>query len=312
MSDDTLISGENPTEGTTENPTTVAQEGTSAQDATVQQESPAATNSWYSDEYAGLIESKGFKSADDVLKSYKNLEAMTGNSIRIPSEDASDEAKQDFFNKIKGIEGVLVKGDEEFYNKLGRPETADGYKFDDVLKAEVVNNLPGVDQELEDFKSIAHEIGLTDEQAAKLVDMRMSALTKFQDNTAIARQESEQTLRKVWGADFDNRLDAAKKVAGIYTDKYGEQMEQLIHGPAGNNPAFLEILSELAGTFKEKGHEGMSGSQLGDTPEIAQQKIAEMKSDRGFMKAYNDAFHPGHKAAVAKMANLYKLANGTL
>jgi hypothetical protein len=73
----------------------------------------------------------------------------------------------------------------------------------------------------------------------------------------------------------------------------------------------LNILSELAVIHKEKGHEGMSGSQFGTTPDEALQKISDKRADPGFMKAYHDDVHPGHKQAVEEMKRLYALANGT-
>ena len=46
-----------------------------------------------SEDYKSLVETKGFKGVDDVLKSYQNLERMVGNSIRLPNEDSSPEFK---------------------------------------------------------------------------------------------------------------------------------------------------------------------------------------------------------------------------
>lgn len=281
-------------------------------------ESVAATN-WHSEDYSELIEAKGFKSADDVLKSYKNLEAMQGNSVRIPPVDASPEAKQDFLDKIKDVDGILLANDEALFDKLGRPESADGYKLDDVLQADVVNHVPGIDQELTDFKTIAHEIGLSDAQAAKLVEMRITALTSQQQHVDATREQAETTLRKNWGADFDARLAGAKETMTIFQQKYDSTNDDgsfsgpvtdLINGPAGNNPVFLELVNELAQSYKEKGHEGVSKIEYGDTPETATRKIAEKRADRGFMEAYKDKMNPNHRAAVAELQGLYKLQSG--
>lgn len=273
--------------------------------------SAAATNEWYSEDYADLIESKGFKTADDVLKSYKNLEAMTGNSVRIPSEDASPEAKADFYEKIKDLDGVLIKDSDDFYNKLGRPEDATGYDFGEVIDGEMYGSVPNLDAELTDFQHIAHEAGLTNEQAAKLVEMRMSTIEAQQEALEAQKAASEQSLKKHWGADYDNRLASARQVVKIYGEKYGDTINQLVNSAAGNNPALLDMLSELGSMYKEKNHEGMQSNQFGMTPEMAQAKIAEMRADRGFLAAYQDDMHPGHREAVSKLQKLYQLANGS-
>ena len=87
-------------------------------------------------------------------------------------------------------------------------------------------------------------------------------------------------------------------------------MAELVNSPAGNNPVLLQMLSELAGSYKEKGHTGAQSVQFGMTPEGALSKIADKKADRGFMEAWGDAMHPTHKQAVAELTSLYELANG--
>lgn len=275
-------------------------------------QSPAEVNvpAWYSEDFAELVEKKGFKSADDALKSYKNLESMVGNSVRIPSEDASPEAKAEFLEKIKDVEGILLKNDENLYGKLGRPESSDGYNLEEIIDRELFNSMPTLADELDDFKELAFEAGLSKEQASKLVDMRMRTLKSFTEEHLKNREAAEGALRKSWGSDYDNRLAAAKQVIKIYGEKYGDHVTQLVNSPAGNNPALLNMLSELGEMYKEKKHEGMSGSHFGMTPDMAAAKIHEKRSDVGFLKAYNDDRHPGHKQAIAEMERLYRIANG--
>lgn len=271
--------------------------------------SEAVTNeNWYSTEYQELIESKGFKSADDVIKSYANLESKLGSSVKIPPADASDEAKKEFYDKVKHMEGIVWTGDENFYDRLGRPESPEGYVLEDKVNSELKEYVPTLDEELNDFKSIAHNIGLSNEQAQQLVEMRMKTIESQTAQLEHQKAEAQQQLKSMWGNEYENRLNAAKSVANIYKEKYGESVEELINGPAGNHPAFINMFSELAELYKEKGHEGMSQAQFGDTPETAREKIAEKRSDTGFMKAYNNSSHPDHKTAVNTMNKLYTLA----
>jgi hypothetical protein len=313
MSEDTIMSApevvETPVEAVTQEPVSEASVET-------QTESPAVTNepavefiSTLSEDLQGMSNLKDFKTADDLAKSYVELQRMVGNSVRIPAEDASPEAKKEFLDKIKGIDGVLLKDDESLLNKLGKPETSDMYNLDEVMKDKDLTGVPHFDEELEDFKKIAHEAGLTNEQASKLVDMRVQTISAQESRMEEDKEQASAELKKTWGEDFDNRLNGAKRVAKVYSEKYGDHMNALINSPAGNNPALLNMMSELAVVYKEKGHEGMSGAHFGLTPEGAANKIAEKKADVGFMRAYMDDMAPGHKQAVAELQKLYGIAN---
>lgn len=277
-------------------------------------ESPAVTNELnlldhVSDDFKYVIDKKGFKDLNDVVKSYVNLERMVGNSVRIPGEDASEEAKKEFYEKLKDVDGVILKDSEDMYTKLGRPESAEGYNLQDLVDAEIAGAVPNLGQEISDFQKTAHEIGLSKEQAAKLLEMRMGTLKSANETWTAKREAGEAELRKMWGEDHDNRLAAAKNVAKMYSEQYPDAMSELLNSQAGNNPAFINMLSELGRTFKETGHAGMQKAQFGTTPAEAAQKIADKRADTGFMKAYHDSMHPGHKQAVSEMMRLYELAN---
>lgn len=261
-----------------------------------------------SEEYKDLVATKGFQSTDDALKAYVNLEAMVGNSVRIPSDDASPEAKNEFLNKIKDIEGILIKDSDDFYTKLGRPETSDAYKFE--IEQTRVNQVPGLSEDLAEFQTKAHELGLTQEQASALVDMRIQGMTQSEESLIAERDASVDALKKTWGNDYDNRLKGVATVLENLKGQYGDALTELVESPAGNNVAFLQMTSELAAMYAEKGHKGLSKADFGMTPELAHAKISEKRADSGFMSAYGDPFHAGHKTAVTEMTKLYQLASG--
>lgn len=248
---------------------------------------------------------KDFSSANDLAKSYVELQRMVGNSVRVPSSDASAEAKQDFFEKIKDVDGVLFKDDPNLKHKLGAPESADAYKFEEKIDSSIYDYIsPQVDV----YKQKALELGLTEHQASELLSMQQGFMQQELQQLGAQREAAAAHLKEKWGSDFDSRMDAAKRAANIYADKYGDDVRALLDGPAGNNPAFITMLADMAEGFKEKGHEGMGGVQFGMTPEGAQAKIAEKRSDRGFMRAYQDSMDPGHSRAVAEMQKLYDIA----
>lgn len=262
-----------------------------------------------SEDLQGMGNLKDFKDVNQLAKSYVELQRMVGNSVRIPAEDASTEARQDFLDKIKDVDGVLLKEDENLYNKLGRPEDPDAYQLEDLINPDLYTVAPELSNEVDEYKKIAHELGLNKNQASELLKMRLQGLDAVKETHIQQKEQAAQQLKQMWGDDYDNRLNAARQVMDIYSEKYGDSVQELIDSPAGNNPAFLNMLNEIAMSYKEKNHEGMGTTQFGATPDSALQKIAEKRADRGFLKAYHDDRDPGHAKAVAEMTRLYDIAN---
>ena len=259
----------------------------------------------FSEEYKTLVETKGFQGVDDVLKSYENLERMVGGSIRLPSEDSSEEYIKEFHEKLSGIEGVakIPTNDEEkaaFYNKLGRPEEAINYSFGEASEA--------FDPALETkFKEIAHSIGLTNEQAKSLAEFEASFIPseeQLQQQQDEYNNKAASELKGVWGDDFDNRSKVTLEVLNKYGDKHPEAVEELKNA-VGNNPALRIMLADLAEAYQEKGTP-VGSTRVGMSSEQAGERISELKLDTGFMQQYLDARAPGHKEAVAKMTELYQ------
>lgn len=296
--------------------TEVPAEAAQAPVENIQQEAPANFQDLLSEELRSQANLSDFKTADDLAKSYLNAQKMIGNSIRIPSEDASPEAKADFYNKLKDLEGVIVKPTSEedysdYYNKLGRPSTSAEYKLDSVLESVGLEISDSINDELSGFKDLAYEMGLTNDQASKLLALRADEIKAADEAANMSIELGQKRLHEIWGQDYDNRLNAAKQVAKIYNEKYSTEMNELLNSSAANNPALLAMMSELATVYKEKGHEGMQKSNFGITPEEASNKIAEKRADKGFMTAYLDDSNPAHKQAVNEMAKLYQLAKSS-
>lgn len=279
------------------------------------EESPAVTNEEKEVAFIDTINEdlressnlKDFSDVNQLAKSYVELQRMVGNSVRIPPADASDESKKEFLSKIKDVEGIVFKDSEDMFSQLGRPATPEDYKIE--LDEKLTEQMPSLSEEILEFNKIAHEAGLTNEQVNTLVDMRSKEISSQLAEVEQQRQTATETLKKAWGSDFDNRLNAVKQVTKIYSEKYGDEISDLINSPAGDNPALLLMLSDLALSLKEKGHVGVSDTQFGMTPEGAKDKIAEKKADIGFQKAYHDDRHPGHNKAVAELTKLYDIAN---
>ena len=117
-----------------------------------------------SEEFANEPSLKDFKDINALAKSYVSAQRMLGNSIRIPGEDASDEARKAFYDKISTLPNI-IKFDENdptsVFNRLGRPETVDGYKLETAASID-----PTITST---FLQEAHKAGLTNRQVNTVI-----------------------------------------------------------------------------------------------------------------------------------------------
>jgi len=243
--------------------------------------------STFDDSTRGVIQTKGWKSPADVVGSYTNLEKLlgadkAGRAIVPPKDDASPE---DF---------------AAFYNKLGRPETADGYK------------LPVPDGDPGEFAKTAstwfHEAGLNTKQAEALA----GKWNEFQ-STIAANQHEElaqkaeidiQELKKTWGDKFEANSELARRAireAGLSSEE-----AQSIERALGVKKA-AEVFSKLGSQYAEapmKGGEGDVGGKFGFTPADAKSKIANLQKDAGWTAKYLS----GDVTARQEFDRLHKIA----
>jgi hypothetical protein len=232
----------------------------------------AAPQDWtagFDDGTRGLIQTKGWKTPGDAIASYANLEKLlgadkAGRAVVPPKEDASpDEWSQ-------------------FYQRLGRPEKADGYK------------LPVPDGDAGSFAQTAaqwfHEAGLSAKQAEMLAG-KWNEHMGGQMNQQAAQYEQQsaldlQDLQKEWGQQFEANAELARRArreAGL-TDQEGQAIERAL----GLKKA-AHVFAFLGKQFAEapmKGGEGAGRGSFGGTPEDAKARIAALKNDAGWTSKY--------------------------
>lgn len=249
------------------------------------------------------------KDLESLAKGYHSAQRMIGSRIPIPTEDASDEVREEFYKKLTNVPGVAKlpsEGNTEeleaFYNALGRPETNDGYKYELPEGVELNQDL------VNGFNAIAHKSGLTQEAAKNIMEWYAGAELQATQAQAETQKATDATLKQEWGNAYEAKMGEVKAAAYHIMDKYGDAGKELINSPMGNNPAFFQILSQLGSTLTEKGVlQGATSATHGLTPAEAQQKIDEIQGN--FNHAYYNDEHPGHKAAVEKMRQLHLDAN---
>lgn len=255
-----------------------------------------------------------FKDINGLAKSYINLNKKLGNSINIPTEDASDEAKQAFYDKIDSLpEFVKVPSPDnqeeinKFYNKLGRPEKPEDYDFtmDDPALNEIAASLP--DQQKK-FAEFAHSQGLSKSAVKALTQYQLEDALAQQQQALDYKEQSIQTLKQQWGGDYDARLQGANAVLKMYNKDHPNAIQDLMN-TAGSNPALISMMSDLANVYKETGNKGLEQSiSYGMTPEKASQQIDEIYTN--LQHPFHIMGHPDHEKALEKMEELYKIKAG--
>ncbi len=249
------------------------------------------------------------KDTSTLVKNYINAQKMIGNSVRIPRQDDPQELKDSFFAKLKDVPGIMKIPTNEaeqqaLFSALGRPISADGYALNAPEGAEFDPNI------INEFKGVAHKLGLSNNQAAALVNFQLQ-----QEGKARAANEAEVAattalLSKEWGSEYTNRINAVKELISTYSNKFPDQAAALVDNRVMNNPVVLMMAAELAKTYKEQGLIKESNTlQWGLTPEEAREKILEVKNNPELSKAYFDDRHPNHKAIVDKMQQYYNASH---
>jgi len=153
------------------------------------------------------------KTADEAFAGIKGAAEYMGNSLRIPGPDAGAEAMQKFYERVmEKAPGLMRKPDtsdpesfDAILKALGKPDSADKYQLPEIDGYQIP------DERIGRLKAIAHEAGLTADQAAKLYQTMLSDEANSQANQLGEHQAQMQQLRGEWGLAYESRMAAARK-----------------------------------------------------------------------------------------------------
>lgn len=251
------------------------------------QATPPDWTTGFSDEDKGYLTNKGFKQPGELLHAHRSLEKTFG----VPRER--------LLVKPEKEDDATAMG--EFYNKLGRPGTPDDYQLD--LPKE------GVDADFTKWaKDSFHKHGLTKKQAADLAKdyMQFSGgrVQAQQQDTEKQLQAAEATLRKEWGAAYDQNKEIAQRACTVFgvTQDAVEKLEKSL-GIAESMKLFQKIGARLGEDTFVSNNRGGQGFGI-RTPAAAKAEIAGLRTDTDFQ---NKLFS-GDAAAKERWENLHKWA----
>lgn len=234
-----------------------------------------------------------FKSPEELARGYVNAQSLIGQKRLALPNDKWGQPEWD-----------------GFWKELGRPDSPDGYKLPADIK--MPEGIKLDDAKLAKANAALHKAGLTPKQHEHV--MRYYAETlgeQFTAEEASRKQAYEtgiNTLKQEWGDKFDANVDVAKSVL----KKFGapELIERLNTSGFGNDPVLVKMLNQIGSLLLEDNARGGDGHglQVMDATR-ALREINSLKTDPEFMKAYNTADHPGHKAAIERWMELHQKAH---
>jgi hypothetical protein len=153
-----------------------------------------------------------FNDVGALAKSYVEARSMLGNAIRIPSEDAGEEDRARFLEKlVNNAPELMVKPDlsepeqsEAFYKTIGRPDDPAGYTKPENVK---------LDTEVEnELRNVLHAAGLSDAQFQKVLGAFSEREAQRQELVKASMEEATGDLKGKWGVTFEDRVNAAQKI----------------------------------------------------------------------------------------------------
>jgi len=241
-------------------------------------------------EASTLVTERQWKHPNDVIKSYRNLEKLTG----VPAEQI-----------IKLPKGDDPKAWNEVYTRLGRPEKAADYK------------LPVPEGQDGSFAKTAadwfHEAGVTQAGATRLATKwnEFQAAQQQQQAAQIAARDTEQVnaLKSEWGVNYDRLAGQVDKAA----ETFGMKPEQLaalkqVMGPK-EAMQFMQKIGSKLGVEDAQFHDGAAPQGFNNmSPEQAQAEIKRLQNDKLFAQEFNSKDPRVKSEARQKMARLSVIA----
>lgn len=231
------------------------------------------------------------KDVENLARSYVNAQRLIGaDKIPMPVNPTDDDL-------------------DRIYSRLGRPETPDGYeiKADGTILTEDLAS---------SYADVAHKLRLTPEQAKGVLDYYRSTVEQSEGASAemveIAREETVNTLRQEWGRAFDQKVEAASRVAQEFGTSEMFDIQLADGSKLGDNVEFIKAFAKIA-DFRQTVTSEDTVAEMPQsnvmTPAAAQAEIDAIMNDK--THAYWDRKNPvGRQQAVERMQHLMEQLHG--
>lgn len=251
------------------------------------------------------LEKVGAQDAGSLAKQFLDAQSYIGSSIRVPSEEAGEEDRRAFYEKIQKHAPDLIprpdSADAEAMNalwsQLGKPQDANEYSLPEGVSKEDVTDLLG----------FAHEANLTNSQVNTLIG-KMSEQSTAQQTEAQQRfEQDQQALRQEWGQAYDQNIQT---VANLVKQTGAPEAIATAAAKGELDSTVAKWLHGLSSQFKGEGTElsGQQGQPTSMTPQEATAQLDEIYSNREH--PLHMPSHPSHANAIRRVVELNAYALG--
>jgi hypothetical protein len=249
----------------------------------------ATAASWIPQDLRGNASLTKFKTADEALKAYVNIESAFGKKFEEHLKPDADPAVQ---ARIRTAMGV--------------PEAANGYE--DVKVPEGYQVDTGI---VGSFKETAFKAGLSKAQANSLQEWFIGQHLEQNTNLAASKVAEKEAalveLDKRWGAAKSRNVAMIQQLVAEHGG--ADVKAALDETGAGNDPRVLEFLARMAGKMAEDNLITPTAGGLTVADALKEMQTIRATDQKG---AYWNKDHAGHKAAVERMQYLTQYTSNAL
>ena len=202
-----------------------------SENSDVETKSQALWSDSFSEDEAKMVKDKGWKSPQDILKSYKELENLSSNKFSIPKADDAEAWK-----KLDA--------------KLGCPETIEGYDIQDIADIDK----PFIDA----FKEAALDAGMRPSQFQKMYDCYKDRQEKLTEAFNAQVEKDKDEVRAEWGNDYSMNEEIMKRGLRLF-----ELPEELLSNieMAISTKEFMKLGKRIGALVSEDAAKGLGGGE---------------------------------------------------
>ena len=245
------------------------------------------------------------KSLDSFIDNMKTTRDYVSNAIRVPTENAGDEDRQAFYDKLqKHAPNLMPTPDlanpesvSEALRRMGLPENVDGYEAIDG------DGVSFVDGQFDTLKKWAHDAGLTRSQFEAFAKA-IGADTYNQQSEAEQASKAElDAISKEWGLSAEAKYSEVVNFAK-QSDAPAAFVEALANKQINAETVFW--LSKMAAGAAESAQaSGQDTRTMSNTltPYEAQEQIREIQKNR------EHPYYKGDPKARERMHELMRMAD---
>ena len=263
------------------------------------------TSDWRSSLPEDIRSAKAFDSVKDIdslAKQFLDAQSHIGNSIRIPGEDAGQEAIDAFNQKLMNKTNLMHKPEtpedyDSVFKSMGKPEDASGY----IVPEEVTGSY-------DHLRELALNANMTNKQFDSLVKSVSQLDATAMETQQAQQQDSINGVKKEWGAAFDRNTSQA--VAALEATGAPDSVIEMARAGNvdGKTLKWFHALSQKIGGGEGSNAVADNGGNQVMTPAEASAQLTEIMENR--KGPYWNNTHPRHKEIQDKAMNLRRLRAG--